>query len=253
MRTCSQCGQPLDDDATRCRLCGSTSVTLTFDEPEKPAVKPKAPAGPPPPAAAPGVRPSREAQPAPPPGTQGPSAPPPGTPGPGAQAPRAQAPSAATEGTQAPPPAAPAPSAAPWPPAALQPAIQYARTAWNRAQGLRRHPLFWPVAGTAAVLVLAAVLWAVLKPSTSSEPPPAPSHPLAVEPEVVKKFNVLIDAYLPEKLQWGRDILTRRIPSRFPEELTLDLDRAKSEVRYDDASRTSAYYQTLASYHYFSA
>jgi hypothetical protein len=60
----------------------------------------------------------------------------------------------------------------------------------------------------------------------------------------------MVDAAIPEKLDWGREVLKQRVPSRFPEELLMEVDREKPEIRYTSDEKTEAYYRFTIAYHY---
>jgi len=58
-----------------------------------------------------------------------------------------------------------------------------------------------------------------------------------------------VDAVIPDKLEWGREILRKRIPSCFPEQLLLEVDKSKPDVKYEDKAKTYISYRVNVSYH----
>ncbi|MBN1596635.1 hypothetical protein JW933_11975 [candidate division FCPU426 bacterium] len=75
----------------------------------------------------------------------------------------------------------------------------------------------------------------------------------AITPELRQKFEKMIEDILPDKLEWARAIMSLRIPTRFPEELAMEIDKKNAEVRYDNKQKTEAYYRFLVCYHFVDA
>jgi hypothetical protein len=100
-----------------------------------------------------------------------------------------------------------------------------------------------------ALLVLGGGVWWILAPRRV-QVQEVEADPRAVDPVLARDFSALVDAALPEKLEWGREILRHRVPSRFPEELLLDTDREKAEIRFLNDEKTEAYYRCSIAYHY---
>ncbi len=71
-----------------------------------------------------------------------------------------------------------------------------------------------------------------------------------VESELQEKFDLMIEDTLADKLEWARLVLRNRVPTRFPEELTMEVDKQSAEVKYDNEDKSSAYYSLLVSYHF---
>lgn len=71
-----------------------------------------------------------------------------------------------------------------------------------------------------------------------------------VEEEIKERFELLFRKDLPEKLEWGREVLRKRLPSRFSEELSLATRTKDAEAKYDNPQRTSAHYQIFVAYHF---
>ncbi|MCK5219265.1 hypothetical protein KAR10_07080 [bacterium] len=74
-----------------------------------------------------------------------------------------------------------------------------------------------------------------------------------VEEELKAQFELMLRKTLPEKLEWGREALRKRLPSRFPEELFLATKQKDAEAKYDNSQRTSAHYQIFIAYHFLDA
>lgn len=75
-------------------------------------------------------------------------------------------------------------------------------------------------------------------------------HADDVEEELKEQFELMIRKALPEKLEWGREMLRKRLPSRFPEELSIATRKKDAEAKYDNPERTSAHYQIFIAYHF---
>lgn len=75
-------------------------------------------------------------------------------------------------------------------------------------------------------------------------------HADDVAEEFKARFELIIRKALPEKLEWGREILRKRLPSRFPEELFLAIKTKDGEAKYDNPQRTSVHYQIFIAYHF---
>ena len=75
-------------------------------------------------------------------------------------------------------------------------------------------------------------------------------HANDVEGELKERFELMIRKALPEKLEWGREVLRKRLPSRFPEELSLATQNKGAEAKYDNPERTCAHYQIFIAYHF---
>jgi hypothetical protein len=101
----------------------------------------------------------------------------------------------------------------------------------------------------AALLVLGGIAWWALAPHRTQVVEVA-ADPRAVDPVLAREFSKLVDAALPEKLEWGRDVLRKRIPARFPEELLMEIDRETPEIRFSNDEKNEAYYRFSIAYHY---
>jgi hypothetical protein len=111
-----------------------------------------------------------------------------------------------------------------------------------------RQPLHAALLG-AALVAAGGILWWTLAPHRT-QVEEVEADPRAVDPVLAKEFAKMVDAAIPEKLEWGRDILRRRVPSRFPEELFMEVDRDKPEIRYTSDEKSEAYYRFAIAYHY---
>ncbi len=68
--------------------------------------------------------------------------------------------------------------------------------------------------------------------------------------EVREQLRELVRVHLDERLAWGRDLLKRRSPNRFPEELLLAVDDKKADVKYLTQDRKAVSYHLLVAYHF---
>ncbi len=93
--------------------------------------------------------------------------------------------------------------------------------------------LFW---GTRAVMRL-------LEPEANKP------KSMQVEPAVAGQFEVMVKEMLPEKLDWGREQMKHRLPSRFPEELLMETDETKVDIKYENKKHTAAHYELQITYH----
>jgi uncharacterized protein (DUF58 family) len=64
------------------------------------------------------------------------------------------------------------------------------------------------------------------------------------------EFQKTMEEYLPDKLEWGREIMRKRLPSRFPEELLMSYDVAKVDVRYTNREQNQAVYRLPVAYYF---
>lgn len=135
-------------------------------------------------------------------------------------------------------------------PAAPAPAASNEEPWEDRLEGWQRRPWFWPVVA-GLVLVLALGVWVgFTMRRTATKAPTAVEDPLKVEPEVRSELQKLIQVHLDERLAWGRELLKRRSPNRFPEELLLRTDDQKAEVRYLTRDKNAVIYHLLVAYHF---
>ncbi|MCK5243525.1 hypothetical protein KAR34_13840 [bacterium] len=117
---------------------------------------------------------------------------------------------------------------------------------------LARAPRFWMISG-AIVLGFIIVPWSISQIIKLTGGPALDYHANAVEPELKKKLEVIIKDVLPDKLEWAQEHMRLRLPTRFPEELTMDANQAEAEVKYDNKEKNSAYYRMLVCYHFVDA
>lgn len=147
--------------------------------------------------------------------------------------------------------------------------VQIAEKVWNnvqqtwetRVRPVAEHPLLlnvdnwlfrhwkWLVLGAAVLVATAGGVWSLNRfyqemASTKSE------LDIRLADETAKQVTGLIQEVLPEKLEWGRDVMKRRVPGRFPEELSMDIDKAKGELKFMNREKTKAMYTLLIAYHY---
>jgi hypothetical protein len=120
------------------------------------------------------------------------------------------------------------------------------------ARKLSRTPRFWMIFG-AVVLGFVIIPWSVSMIAKLAKGPELDYNANVVEPEVKKKLDVIIEDIMPDKLEWAQELLRNRLPTRFPEELTMDINKAEAEVRYEGKGKTSAFYRMLVSYHFTDA
>jgi hypothetical protein len=111
-----------------------------------------------------------------------------------------------------------------------------------------KEPKYWIIAG-AVIVALGGLAWWTLVPH-KVQVQEVEADPRAVDPVLAKDFSKIVDAAIPDKLEWGRDMMKRRVPTRFPEELIMDVDRDNPEVRYNDDTKTTAYYRFIIAYHF---
>jgi len=107
---------------------------------------------------------------------------------------------------------------------------------------------FWPAAGAAVIglsLIVGLTLIGFGRPVAVKADD---SNNVAGETRQV--FDKLVSNYLPEKLEWGRELLKVRMPSYFPEELLIAMDTRKAEVKYSNPQKTQASYHMLVAYHF---
>lgn len=115
-------------------------------------------------------------------------------------------------------------------------------------QSLGRSRQFW----LTAFYILSGALtlfWGTKAVMKFFEPEAVKSSTMQVEPAVASQFETMIKELLPEKLDWAREQMKRRLPSRFPEELLMETDETKVEVNYDNKKHTAAHYEMQIAYH----
>ena len=71
-----------------------------------------------------------------------------------------------------------------------------------------------------------------------------------ITPELRRELDIKLASILEDKLKWGREVMRKRLPSRFPEELILDKDLTKAEVKFENNSLKNVYYYLLVAYHF---
>jgi hypothetical protein len=109
-------------------------------------------------------------------------------------------------------------------------------------------PLPWSVLAAVVILLGIGAGWFFL--SGRPQVPVKTTDPNAVELLVRQKLEKLIQEYLPEKLEWGRELLKKRSPNRFPEELALATNETKADVEYVNPEKTAAAYGMQIAYHF---
>lgn len=97
---------------------------------------------------------------------------------------------------------------------------------------------------------MVAVPWAGLQLAKWASKPVAKTDPLQVEAETRKQFENLVDQTLADKLEWGREVLRNRLPTRFPEELVMEVDKQKADLKYDNRKKQTAAFSVQISYHF---
>jgi hypothetical protein len=117
------------------------------------------------------------------------------------------------------------------------------------AKKLARQPRFWIALGSILAVVV-IVPWLGLQLAKWASRPVVPTDPTKVETEAKKDFEQMVDQALADKLEWGREVLRNRLPTRFPDELIMEVDKQKSEVKYENRKKTSASFHILVSYHF---
>lgn len=113
-------------------------------------------------------------------------------------------------------------------------------------------PKFWIVFAS-IVLAFILVPWTIQKINQFSSADSFDINADKVEPELQSKFELIIDDTLPDKLEWARNVLRFRLPTRFPEELLLDINKQEAEVIYETDEKTSASFRLLIAYHFADA
>jgi len=201
MWICDNCGQPLDDNAKKCTMCGMERIRVSSKKAEE-----------------------------------------------------AQASRIFEFGTQKKEPEKTKPEAIPDEITPTEPSVGFKDerriiTILNR---LMRTPEFWLIFG-AIILGFLVIPWSIQQIIKITFKPADNNIASVVEPELREKFELIIDDALPDKLEWAREVMRRRIPTRFPEELTMDINKQDAEVKYDNKEKTSAYYRLLISYHFIDA
>lgn len=147
------------------------------------------------------------------------------------------------------PPAAKAPAAVA-PPAPPAPRVKLGeRPLVTMAKRLARQPRFW-ITFASVLAVLVAVPWLGMQLSKWASRPVVKADPTIVDPELKKDFEKMVDQALADKLEWGREVLRNRLPARFPEELVMEVDKQKSEVKFDNRKKNTVNFQILVSYHF---
>ncbi|MEW6517480.1 MAG: hypothetical protein AB1439_11340 [candidate division FCPU426 bacterium] len=114
---------------------------------------------------------------------------------------------------------------------------------------LARQPRFWVMLGS-VLAVLIAMPWLGMQTVKWASQPAAKTDPFKVDDEIKKKFEKLVDQALADKLEWGRDVLRNRLPTRFPEELIMEVDKQKTEAKYDNRKKNTATFAIIISYHF---
>jgi len=148
----------------------------------------------------------------------------------------------------APAPVKPQAPAAPPPPP--EPRVKLGeRPLVTMAKRLARQPRFWIVL-TCVLAVVVAVPWAGMQLAAWVSRPAPKTDPLAVEEETKKHFEKMVDQALSDKLEWGREVLRNRLPSRFPEELVMEVDKQKADRKYDSRKKNPASFNVQISYHF---
>jgi hypothetical protein len=109
-------------------------------------------------------------------------------------------------------------------------------------------PVTWALAA-AVVVVLGLGGWWWLQGGRGRTPLQA-ADPNAVDAVVKQQFGKLIQDYLPEKLEWGRELLKKRAPNRFPDELAIATNEAKADVEYTNSEKTAAAFGMQIAYHF---
>lgn len=109
---------------------------------------------------------------------------------------------------------------------------------------------FWPAVGGTVLLLGLGGWWAFApKPQPSAEI--AAAEPVnAVEAGERAQIEALIHDALAEKLEWGRELLKKRMPNRFPEELLLDTNKAEADLQYANPEKTAVVYHLPVTYHF---
>lgn len=115
-------------------------------------------------------------------------------------------------------------------------------------QTWRNKPGFWVALVVLALLAGGGVF--LMFKWNSIFPEPAVANQQGVDETLARQFSHMVDEMLPEKLEWGREIMKRRVPTRFPEELLMAVDKKNPEIRFLNPEQTSASYRFTMAYHF---
>jgi hypothetical protein len=111
---------------------------------------------------------------------------------------------------------------------------------------LLRNPKFLiGMAGLVAALVILPWGTRVLM-----KPKPEAAVKADFNTQEIATFDKLIDQILPEKLDWGREVMHRRLLTRFPEELQMEVDKNNRDIKWDGKGKVLAYYRFSIAYHF---
>ncbi|MCD4812159.1 hypothetical protein K8S19_00480 [bacterium] len=108
---------------------------------------------------------------------------------------------------------------------------------------------FWIVLAS-VVLAFILVPWTIQKINQFSTANEFDYDAKSVETTLCSKFELIIDDTLPDKLEWAREVMRLRLPTRFPEELLLDISKQEAEVKYENDEKTSVSFRMLITYHF---
>lgn len=100
-----------------------------------------------------------------------------------------------------------------------------------------------------AVAGLLTVVWGIQAIGKLMEPKAEQVAVSTVDEQVVAQLDSIIDEVLQEKLAWGQEVMQRRLPIRFPEELILKDDRSRADIQYENDKQTALYYEFQIAYH----
>ncbi len=111
-----------------------------------------------------------------------------------------------------------------------------------------KQPRTWMIAGGLLVALGGGAWWML----SDHKPEVQEVHidPRAVDPVMAKEFSKMVDSALVDKLEWGKEVMKKRTPFRFPEELMMKVDREKPEIHYVTDEKVSATYRFSIAYHF---
>jgi len=109
---------------------------------------------------------------------------------------------------------------------------------------------FWPAVAGGVLLLSLGAWWAFGAGHKSATVAQSRLNSNAVEPENRLQLEALLQEAIAEKLEWGQALLKQRMPSRFPEELRLDVNKAQIDVQYTNREKTAVTYSIPVAYHF---
>ena len=112
-----------------------------------------------------------------------------------------------------------------------------------------QRPWFWMAVVVFFAAAFAGAWWVHRPRDQAPTPQPTPS-PLAVAEEVKARLDLLVEDLLRSRLEWAREVMVERIPTRFPEELTYHVQNEPPTVTYETEARETIGYAFEISYHF---